>query len=88
MQRSAPASPVRLRFCDSLRASGFDVSDFEIEEDASPGLSRMLGTTDRLVTVRRRSTGDERLYAAGPGRPWFALALMDVEQGCFGPLKA
>lgn len=80
-------SPVSLRFCDGLRASGFDASDFEIEEDASPGLSRLLGSNDALVTVRRRSTGDERLYAAGPGRPWFALAMMDLEQGCFGPQR-
>lgn len=78
-------SPVSLRFCDSLRASGFDANDFVIEEDTSSALSRMLGNDDALVTVRRRSTGDERLYAAGPGRPWFALALMDLEQGCFGP---
>ena len=77
-------SPVGLRFCDTLRARGFDAGDFVIEEDATPDMSRVLGTGDSLVTVRRRSTGDERLYVDGQGSAWFALALMDLEQGHFG----
>ena len=53
-----------------VRQSGFDPLDFEIDEDARPSLG-MIQLTDTVLTMRRRSTGAERLYMAGQDMPWF-----------------
>jgi len=69
-----------------LRSRGFDLADFHIVEDADSDLVTLLGLVGGIVTVRRISTGEERLYTTGPGSAWFAALLMDLEQGHFGKL--
>ncbi len=69
-----------------LRSRGFDLADFQIAEDADSDLVNLLGLVGGIVTVRRISTGEERLYTTGPGSAWFAALLMDLEQGHFGKL--
>jgi hypothetical protein len=68
-----------------LEDRGYQPEDFEISEDVAPELSVQLGLTDHLLTVRRKSTGDERLYAVNPGLPWLFAALADLNAGHFGP---
>ena len=67
-----------------LRSRGFDPADFEIDEDQDSDLVNLLGLVGGIVTVRRISTGEERLYTTGPGSAWFAALLMDLDQGHFG----
>ena len=66
-----------------LRSWGHDAEDFEVEEDQSSELARLFGLGGGLVIVRRRSTGEERLYAAGIGSAWFGTLLMDLARGHF-----
>jgi hypothetical protein len=66
-----------------LRAQGLDASDFEFEEHDS-GFVDLLGASGRIVSVRRRSTGDERLYATGPDSAWMGAFMMDIGSGHFG----
>ena len=66
-----------------LRAQGLDAEDFEFEEHDS-GFVDLLGTSGRIVSVRRRSTGEERLYATGPDSAWMGAFMMDIGSGHFG----
>jgi hypothetical protein len=66
-----------------LQARGLDVHDFEIEEDGRSGISQLLGVTGGILTVRRRSTGEIRVYASGPGSAWFASIVTDLDRGYF-----
>jgi hypothetical protein len=67
----------------ALQARGLDVRDFEIEEDSRSGISQLLGMAGGVLTVRRRSTGEIRVYASGPGSTWFAAILSDLDRGYF-----
>jgi len=67
----------------TLRLAGFEPSDFEISEGAPEGL-RAMGLPDRLLTLRRRSTGHRQLYATSPGCPWLFNAFADLTAGRFG----
>ena len=69
-----------------LRSRGFDLADFDVIEDADSDLVHLLGLVGGIVSVRRISTGEERLYTTGPGSAWFAALLMDLEHGHFGKL--
>lgn len=74
-----------------LNARGLDARDFEIEEDGRSGVSQLLGLAGGILTVRRRSTGEIRVYASGPGSAWFASIVTDLDRGYFGaatPAKA
>ncbi|WP_341887325.1 hypothetical protein [Variovorax sp. YR752] len=66
-----------------LAARGLDVGDFEIEEDARSGISQLLGLAGGIVSLRRRSTGEIRVYAAGPGSAWYAAICSDLDRGYF-----
>jgi hypothetical protein len=66
-----------------LRSWGHDASDFEVEEDHSSELADLFGLGGGIVIVRRRSTGEERLYATGLGSAWFGTLLMDLARGHF-----
>jgi hypothetical protein len=70
-----------------LRSWGHDASDFEVEEDDSPALAELFGLAGGVVIVRRRSTGEERLYATGLGSAWFGSLLMDLARGHFAPAR-
>ncbi len=66
-----------------LAARGLDERDFEIEEDRHSGISQLLGMAGGIVSLRRRSTGEMRVYAAGPGSAWYAAICADLELGYF-----
>jgi len=66
-----------------LASRGLDVRDFDIEEDAHSGISQLLGLAGGIVSLRRRSTGEIRVYAAGPGSAWFAAICADLDRGYF-----
>ena len=69
-----------------LRANGLAADDFVFEEHDS-GFVDLLGSGGRILSVRRRSTGDERLYATGPDSAWLGAFTMDLGSGHFGPLS-
>jgi len=66
-----------------LASRGLDARDFEIEEDARSGISQLLGLAGGIVSLRRRSTGEIRVYAAGPGSTWYAAICSDFDRGYF-----
>ena len=66
-----------------LRSWGHDADDFEVEEDHSSELADLFGLAGGVIVVRRRSTGEERLYATGLGSAWFGTLLMDLARGHF-----
>lgn len=66
-----------------LASRGIDARDFEIEEDARSGISQLLGLAGGIVSLRRRSTGEIRVYAAGPGSTWYAAICSDLDRGYF-----
>lgn len=66
-----------------LQSRGMDPRDFDIEEDARSGISQLLGLAGGVLTLRRRSTGEIRVYASGPGSAWFATIAADLDRGYF-----
>jgi len=78
----AAAEKVKLLY-GLLRSWGHDADDFEVEEDHTPALADLFGLVGGVVIVRRRSTGEERLYATGIGSAWFGSLLMDLARGHF-----
>jgi hypothetical protein len=66
-----------------LSARGLDERDFDIEEDSHSGISQLLGLSGGIVSMRRRSTGEIRVYAAGPGSTWYAAICGDLDRGYF-----
>jgi len=71
-----------------LRSWGHDAEDFEVEEDRSAALAELFGPVGGVIIVRRRSTGEERLYATGLGSAWFGTLLMDLARGHFAQGRA
>jgi hypothetical protein len=66
-----------------LRSKGFEVDDFEVDEDDAPALSDLIGVMSGLLRVRCCSTGEERLYPTGSGSAWLGAFLMDLGRGHF-----
>lgn len=66
-----------------LASRGLDERDFDIEEDSHSGISQLLGLSGGIVSMRRRSTGEIRVYAAGPGSAWYAAICGDLDRGYF-----
>lgn len=66
-----------------LASRGLDARDFDVEEDAQSGISQLLGLAGGIVSLRRRSTGEIRVYAAGPGSAWYATICADLDRGYF-----
>lgn len=66
-----------------LEARGFDTRDFELREEAHSNVSQLLGLAGGIITVRRRSTGELRVYACGEGSAWFASISADLDQDYF-----
>ena len=82
MNPTPPAAASALR--GVLRAHGLQVEDFDFEEYDASGLGDLLGQRERILSVRRRSTGEERLYASGPHSSWLGAFMMDLGSGHFG----
>ena len=66
-----------------LRSKGFELADFEVEEDPAPAWYDMFGARGGLLRVHCRSTGEERLYGTGSGSAWLGAFLMDLGGGHF-----
>jgi len=79
--QTAPATSEALS--GVLRAKGFEVDDFDLQEDEAPALSDMFGVMGGLLRVRCFSTGEERMYATGSGSTWLGSFLMDLGRGHF-----
>ncbi|MDT8999027.1 hypothetical protein RQP53_07080 [Paucibacter sp. APW11] len=68
----------------TLKLAGFEPNDFEMSVGAPAEMSGLLSSPDRLLTLRRRSTGHKQLYAVAPGCPWLFTAFADLTAGRFG----
>jgi len=66
-----------------LQAKGFELDDFELEEDRAPAWYDVFGARGGLLRVHCRSTGEERLYTIGSGSAWMGAFLMDLGGGHF-----
>ena len=66
-----------------LRAKGFEVEDFEVEEDEGPAWSDLFDGIGGMLRVRCWSTGEERVYPTGSGSAWLGAFLMDLGGGHF-----
>jgi len=85
---AVPAAKDKMQILGGLlRSWGHDADDFLVEEDSSPALADLFGMAGGVVIVRRRSTGEERLYATGLGSAWFGSLLMDLARGHFAPRR-
>ena len=83
MQTLLPAEPpVSHALSGVLRAKGFEVEDFEVEEDEAPAWSELDGIGG-VLRVRCCSTGEERVYPTGSGSAWLGAFLMDLGGGHF-----
>jgi hypothetical protein len=84
-----PTKPVKLgdpkivELRHLLRQRGLDDADFEIVEDQRSGIGQLLGMAGGIVSVRRQSTGELRVYAAGAGASWLAAIAADLDRGYF-----
>lgn len=85
MHSNADASTEQLwqTLAGTLSLAGFEPDDFEMSAGVPEGL-RHLGLPDRLLSLRRRSTGHRQLYAVAPGCPWLFTAFADLTAGRFG----
>jgi hypothetical protein len=83
-RRAEKRTPLREAFDRLVRSRGMNAGDFEIAEDISHELGDILGAAGRIVVVRRRSNGIERLYSSGPGSAWLGALVGDLDQGLFG----
>jgi hypothetical protein len=81
---SLPEQPPAAQALSSvLRAKGFEIGDFELEDDDAPALADLLGMRGGLLRVRCCSTGEERMYPTGSGSAWLGAFLMDLGGGHF-----
>lgn len=80
---SANADQLWKTLAGTLELAGFEPDDFEMSEGVPDGLLH-LGLPDRLLSLRRRSTGHRQLYAVAPGCPWLFTAFADLTAGRFG----
>jgi len=83
-----PLEPRRSTFQDklvalrrALGAQGQDPKDFEIEVDRSSPLAGLFKLAGGLLIVRRRSTGEERVYATDTESAWLDSVMADLAQG-------
>jgi len=83
---AVPAAADKIQLLSGLlRAWGHDATDFQVEEDRASAVAELFGAGGGVVVVRRRSTGEERLYATGFGSAWFGTLLQDLARGHFAP---
>jgi hypothetical protein len=69
-----------------LHEAGHEAVDFIVDKDQQSELGGLLGLSDRLVTVRHRRSGIERIYTSGPETDWRPAFQQDVLEGVFGTL--
>ncbi len=77
-----PLSSERIRaFGHLLQSRGYDASDFDVEQEPDSALSTLFVQIGNVLKVRRRSTGEERLYAGGVDSAWADSVLTDLNNG-------
>jgi hypothetical protein len=69
--------------CGVLRAKGFALDDFELDEDSAAVHADVVGLMGGLLRVKCWSTGEERVYPTGSGSAWMGAFLMDLGGGHF-----
>ncbi len=62
---------------------GFEIADFQVEDEPHSALARELGLLGGLLRVQCRSTNEDRLYSTGRGSTWMASILGDLDDGHF-----
>ena len=67
----------------ALRSRGFALDDFGVCVDGATDWTQSLGMPAGLITVRCRSTGEERMYPLGTGSAWLGAFVMDLGGGHF-----
>ena len=77
---SAPP-PVSHALSGVLRAKGFEVDDFQVEEERTPAWAELFDGIGGVLRVRCWSTGEERVYPTGS--TWLGAFLMDLGGGHF-----
>lgn len=84
MARHASPSPLRTTeaLTGVLQSKGFEVRDFDLEEDNGAASSEWAGLGG-LLRVHCWSTGEERLYSIGSGSTWLGSFLSDLGRGHF-----
>ena len=80
-----PWRPEQHVVANLVAAWGFDVEDFAINIAEQCDLFSALDLDDGLLTVRRISSGEERLYTMGGHSAWAGALTMDLASGTFGP---
>ena len=84
MARLASAlPPTTLAVSGVLRSKGFELGDFELEEQGAGRLGHLFGIVGGLLRVRCWSTGEERMYPTGAGSAWLGAFLGDLSGGHF-----
>ena len=84
MQAVLPSDPPASHALSGvLRAKGFEIADFEVEEDERPAWSDLFDGIGGVLRVRCCSTGEERVYPTGSGSAWLGAFLMDLGGGHF-----
>ena len=66
-----------------LRAKGFEVEDFEVEEERGLAWADLFDGIGGVLRVRCCSTGEERVYPTGSSSAWLGAFLMDLGGGHF-----
>ena len=66
-----------------LVSNGYEVADFQVDEEMGSSLSEVFGLAGGLMKVRCCSTGEERLYSTGLGSAWLGVFLCDLGSGHF-----
>lgn len=79
---SAPP-PTTQALTGVLRAKGFELGDFDLDEQSSAGVSDLFDMMGGLLRVRCWSTGEERMYSTGHGSTWLGAFLSDLSGGHF-----
>jgi len=80
---STAASGVAQALSGVLRAKGFELGDFELDEDDAPAHPDLSGLMSGVLRVKCWSTGEERVYPTGSGSAWLGAFLMDLGGGHF-----
>ena len=64
-----------------LRSWGYDDTDFVVESDTTSALGELFGIAGGVLVVKRRSTGEARVYQAAVESQWFDSVLLDLANG-------
>ncbi len=69
-----------------LASIGYDATDFEIKAESSSPLAQLFRLAGGVLVVRRRSTGEERVYATDGASVWAETLMRDLARGALaGP---